>query len=96
MSVHDHSVQIISFENEPPWGSHVWRESCGTTIGVTDILLTVTPSFSDHDCHEAIALMNAELSVYCVDPEDVSVDFQASLDAEEAPTNCEYDCAHLW
>ena len=96
MSVHDHSVQIISFESEPPWGPHVWRENCGTAIGVTDVLLTITPSFSDHDCHEAIVLMNAELTAYCFDPEDLSVDFQASLDAEEGPTSCEYDCAHLW
>ena len=96
MSVHDHSVRIISFENEPPWGPHVWRENCGTTIGVMDVLLTITPSFSDHDCHEAIVLMNAELTAYCFDPEDLSVDFQASLDAEGSPTSCEYDCAHVW
>ena len=40
--------------------------------------------------------MNAELTAYCFDPEDLSVDFQASLDAEGSPTSCEYDCAHVW
>ena len=63
---------------------------------MTDQLLTVTPSFSDHDCHEAIQLMSAELADFCFDPSDLSADFEATLAAQEAPTSCEYDCAHLW
>ena len=59
-------------------------------------MITLTPSFSDHDCEEAISLMSAELSDFCFDPVDVDADFEATLAAEQAPTNCEFDCAHLW
>eukprot|EP01052_Picozoa_sp_SAG31_P001359 SAG31_NODE_46_length_30980_cov_226.095107_19_plen_430_part_00 len=96
ISLRSNSAKIESYEDEPPWGSHVWRENCGGAGGMTDQLLTVMPSFSDHDCHEAIQLMSAELSDFCFDPSDQSADFEVTMAAEQAPMSCEYDCAHLW
>jgi hypothetical protein len=96
ITVDSNSAKIESYEDEPPWGPHVWRENCGGASGMTDQLLTFTPSFSDHDCHEAIQLMSAELTDFCFDPSDLLADFEARLAAEEGPTSCEYDCAHLW
>ena len=40
--------------------------------------------------------MSAELTDFCLDPSDLSADFEATLAAESGPTSCEYDCAHLW
>jgi hypothetical protein len=40
--------------------------------------------------------MSAELSDFCFDPSDQSADFEVTMAAEQAPTSCEYDCAHLW
>ena len=40
--------------------------------------------------------MSAELTDFCFDPSDLLADFEATLAAEEGPTSCEYDCAHLW
>eukprot|EP01052_Picozoa_sp_SAG31_P009685 SAG31_NODE_514_length_14714_cov_78.431269_5_plen_428_part_00 len=91
----DNFCIIESYEDDPPWGAHVWRVRCGGRNAV-DQMITLTPSFSDHDCEEAISLMSAELSDFCFDPADVDADFEATLAAEQAPTNCEYDCAHLW
>ena len=94
--VHSLSVIIESYETEPPWGPFVWRENCGGGRGPQDQLLTVTPSFSDHDCSEAMQLMSPELSDFCFDQSDLSANFEATLAAESGPASCEYDCAHLW
>ena len=90
------SCMIESYEDDPPWGVHVWRVHCGVGGNLVDRTVALTPSFSDHDCDEAIRLMSAELSDFCFDPADVTADFEATLAADLAPTTCEYDCAHLW
>jgi hypothetical protein len=90
-------AKIVSFEDLPPWGPFVWSESfCGAAdAGGQDQLLTLTPSFSDHDCHEALQLLTPELSEFCFDASDATA-FGAALEAAKAPSACEFDCAHIW
>ena len=59
-------------------------------------MVTVTPSFSDHDCHEALQLLTPELSEFCFDASDDATAFEAALEAAKAPSACHYDCAHIW
>eukprot|EP01052_Picozoa_sp_SAG31_P044675 SAG31_NODE_7878_length_1575_cov_2.176829_1_plen_185_part_00 len=91
----DNFCIIESYENDPPWGAHVWRVRCGGSSAM-DQMIALTPSFSDHDCSQAISLMNAELSDFCFDQADSAADFRETIYYEQAPKTCEYDCAYLW
>ena len=93
ISFHSRSAKIDSYRMTRH-GERMWQVRCDGS-GAVDQLITLTTSVSGHDCEEAISLMSAELSDFCFDVADVDADFEATMDTEEAPTACEYDCAHL-
>ena len=75
------------------WGENSWHEVCSTDSSVDQLRLALLPGFSNKNCAEYLQLQSGELTEACCSPGD---SFEALLAAGSAPTECGWDCAHIW
>ena len=75
------------------WGEHSWHEVCSSDSSLEQRLLALLPGYSNANCAEYLQLRGGELTDACCSPGD---SFEALLAAGTAPTECGWDCAHIW
>ena len=84
---------LETYESAPPWGVHAWHEVCRADSSVDQRRISLSPGFSNANCAEYLRLESGELTEACCSTGD---SFDALLAAGTAPTECGWDCAHIW
>ena len=75
------------------WGEHSWHEVCSADSSVEQQRLALSPGYSNANCAEYLQLQGGDLTDACCSPGD---SFEALVAAGTAPTECGWDCAHIW
>ena len=92
-----HYSKLCDSSLKPPlctqWGEHSWHEVCSTDSSVEQQRLALSPGYSNANCAEYLQLQGGDLTDACCSPGD---SFEALVAAGTAPTECGWDCAHIW